>query len=58
MPNELTKAVLKSWLQIEMAHCCGYESGDLVGYGSGNSRNGSMSRTVIMVSGPMGIWVP
>jgi putative transposase len=53
--NELTKAVLERALQTEMTHHLGYESGDPAGRGSGNSRNGSTSKTVTTVNGPVTI---
>ncbi|GCA97471.1 hypothetical protein NCCNTM_11060 [Mycolicibacterium sp. NCC-Tsukiji] len=56
--NELTKAVLERSLQTEMTHHLGYESGDPVGRGSGNSRNGATSKTVNTVNGPVEITVP
>jgi putative transposase len=56
--NELTKAVLERSLQTEMTHHLGYESGDPAGRGSGNSRNGSTSKTVTTVNGPVEINVP
>jgi putative transposase len=56
--NELTKAVLERALQTEMTHHLGYESGDPAGRGSGNSRNGSTSKTVTTVNGPVTIDVP
>jgi putative transposase len=56
--NELTKAVLERSLQTEMTHHLGYEPGDPAGRGSGNSRNGSSSKTVTTVSGPVEVAVP
>ena len=56
--NELTKAVLERALQTEMTHHLGYESGDPEGRGSGNSRNGSTSKTVVTTNGPVEISVP
>ena len=56
--NELTKAVLECALQTEMTLHLGYESGDPAGRGSGNSRNGSTSKTVTTVNGPVTIDVP
>lgn len=56
--NELTKAVLERSLQTEMTHHLGYESGDPAGRGSGNSRNGSTTKTVTTVNGPVTIDVP
>jgi Transposase, Mutator family len=56
--NELTKAVLERSLQSEMTHHLGYEFGDPAGRGSGNSRNGSTSKTVNTVNGPVEVAVP
>lgn len=56
--TELTKAVLERALQTEVTHHLGYESGDPGGRGSGNSRNGSSSKTITTVNGPVGIAVP
>ncbi len=56
--NELTKSVLERALQTEMTHHLGYENGDPAGRGSGNSRNGSTSKTVSTVNGPVDIIVP
>lgn len=41
-----------------MTHHLGYESGDPGGRGSGNSRNGSMLKTVSAVNSPVNIAVP
>jgi putative transposase len=56
--NELTQAVLERALQTEMTHHLGYEAGDPAGRGSGNSRNGSTSKTVSTINGPVEIKVP
>jgi putative transposase len=56
--NELTKAVLERSLQSELTHHLGYESGDPAGRGSGNSRNGSTSKTVNTINGPVTIDAP
>jgi putative transposase len=44
--NQITKAVLERALQAEMTDHLGYEVGDPAGRGTGNSRNGSTSKTV------------
>ncbi|BBY41839.1 hypothetical protein MCEL_01340 [Mycolicibacterium celeriflavum] len=56
--NELTKAVLERALNSELTHHLGYESGDPAGRGSGNSRNGTTSKTVTTVNGPVQIDAP
>ena len=43
--NQMTKAVLERALQAEMTHHLGYERDDPSGHGSGNSRNGSATKT-------------
>ena len=54
----MTKAVLERALQAEMAHHLGYERDDPAGHGSGNSRNGSATKTVSTTNGPVTITVP
>jgi putative transposase len=56
--NRMTKAVLERSLQVEMADHLGYEKGDRAGQGSGNSRNGKSSKSVITQSGPVRLDVP
>jgi len=56
--NRMTKAVLARALQVEMNGHRGYEKGDPDGRGSGNSRNGMTSKTVITNSGPVRLDVP
>lgn len=56
--NELTKAVLERSLAAELTHHLGYENGDPAGRGSGNSRNGSTTKTVTTVNGPVTIDAP
>ncbi|MDT5130338.1 MAG: putative transposase [Mycobacterium sp.] len=56
--NELTKAVLERSLAAELTHHLGYETGDPAGRGSGNSRNGSTTKTVNTVNGPVTIDAP
>ena len=56
--NELTKAVLERSLAAELTHHLGYENGDPAGRGSGNSRNGSTTKTVNTVNGPVTIDAP
>lgn len=54
----LTKQVLETALQVEMAEHLGYEAGDPSGHGSGNSRNGTSAKTVRRDVGEMRIDVP
>lgn len=56
--NQLTKAVLERVLAEEMTDHLGYEHGDPVGNGSGNSRNGHSEKTVSTTAGPVRIQVP
>jgi putative transposase len=56
--NQMTKAVLERALQAEMTHELGYERGDPAGAGSGNSRNGTSTKTVSTTAGPVTIEVP
>jgi putative transposase len=54
----MTKAVLERALEVEMTDHLGYESGDPAGRGTGNSRNGTTSKTVNTSAGPVEITVP
>lgn len=45
--NELTKTVLETALEAEMTEHVGYEKHDPAGRGTGNSRNGTRSKTVV-----------
>lgn len=56
--NQMTKAVLERALQAEMTHTLGYERDDPAGHGTGNSRNGSSTKTVSTTNGPVTINVP
>src|SRR3954467_15929517 len=56
--NQMTKAVLERALQTEMTHHLGYGRDDPAGAGTGNSRNGSASKTVSTTTGPVTISVP
>ena len=55
--GDLTKRVLEAALEAEMTEHVGYEPYDRAGHHSGNSRNGSRSKTVITDIGPVGIEV-
>jgi putative transposase len=54
----LTKQVLETALAVEMADHLGYEPHDPSGHGSGNSRNGSTTKTVRTDIGEVQIQVP
>jgi putative transposase len=56
--NRMIKAVLERGLDVEMADHLGYDRGDPAGAGSGNSRNGFTSKTVITTAGQARIDVP
>jgi transposase-like protein len=56
--NQLTKNVLETALDAEMTEHLGYEKHDSAGRGSGNSRNGTRSKTVLTEIGPVEIEVP
>jgi putative transposase len=56
--NQLTKDVLETALDAEMAEHLGYEKHDPAGHNSGNSRNGTRSKTVLTEIGPVEIEVP
>ena len=55
---ELTKRVLEAGLEAEMTEHVGYEPYDPAGHHSGNSRNGTRSKTVITDIGPVEVDVP
>ena len=56
--NQLTKRVLETALEEEMADHLGYDKHDPVGRNRGNSRNGVRSKTVLTEIGPVQIDVP
>jgi putative transposase len=56
--SELTKAVIERAYGAEMEDHLGYAKGDPTGNGSGNSRNGFSSKTVITSAGPVRVEVP
>jgi putative transposase len=56
--NRMIKAVLERGLEVEMADYLGYDRGDPAGAGTGNSRNGFTSKTVITTAGQARIDVP
>jgi transposase-like protein len=54
----LTKTVLESALEAELTEDLGYEPHEEAGRNSGNSRNGTRSKTVLTEVGPVEIDVP
>jgi putative transposase len=54
----LAKTVIESALEAELTEHVGYQRYDPAGYNSGNSRNGTRSKTVITDIGPIDIEVP
>lgn len=56
--GQLTKNVLETALDAEMEEHLGYEKHDPAGRNSGNSRNGTRSKTVLTEIGPVEIEVP
>jgi transposase-like protein len=54
----LTKTVLESALEAEMTEHVGYEAYDPAGHHSGNSRNGTRTKTVLTDIGPVEVDVP
>jgi transposase-like protein len=56
--QQLTKRVLESALEGEITDHLGYGKHDPAGDGSGNSRNGTRSKTVLTEIGPVEIDVP
>lgn len=54
----LTKTVLETALEAEMTEHLGYEPHDPAGHNSGNSRNGTRSKTVVTDIGPVELEVP
>ena len=55
---ELTKRVLERALAEEMTDHLGYESGDPMGHGTGNNRNGSSPKQVLTEIGAVDLDVP
>lgn len=56
--SEMVKRVLEAGLQAELTEHLGYVKHDAAGDGSGNSRNGSTSKTVHTEVGPVRVDVP
>ncbi|MCC6435982.1 MAG: IS256 family transposase [Acidimicrobiales bacterium] len=55
---ELTKRVLEAGLEAELTEHVGYAPYDPAGHHSGNSRNGTRTKTVITEIGPIALDVP
>lgn len=56
--TSLTKQVLQSALEVEMAHHLGYDRGDPMGRNGANSRNGSTPKTITTDVGQVTVQVP
>jgi putative transposase len=56
--RQLKKALMERALGGELTHHLGYEKGDPAGRGSGNSRNGHSSKTVLGEDGEIDLSIP
>jgi putative transposase len=56
--EQLTKALIERALQGEMTHHLGYEKHSVEGHGSGNSRNGTSSKTLKGKKGKIEVEIP
>jgi transposase-like protein len=56
--KQLKKALIERALGAELTEHLGYEKGDPTGRGSGNSRNGTSSKTLLTEDGEIEIAVP
>src|ERR1700752_4351156 len=56
--KQLKKALIERALGAELTQHLGYEKGDVAGRGSGNSRNGHSSKTVLTDDGQLDLAVP
>jgi transposase-like protein len=56
--KQLKKALIERALGAELTEHLGYEKGDPAGRGSGNSRNGASSKTILTEDGEIEITVP
>jgi len=56
--KQLKKALIERALGAELTEHLGYEKGDPTGRGSGNSRNGTSSKTILTEDGEIEITVP
>nr|MBA3238822.1 transposase [Parachlamydiaceae bacterium] len=60
-PNGLIKrlgGMIEKMLEAEMDEHLGYDKHNSIGIGTGNSRNGKTSKTVLSSQGPLDIKVP
>src|SRR6476659_2436660 len=56
--KQLKKALIERALGAELSEHLGYEKGDPAGHGTGNSRNGTSSKTILTDDGEIDITVP
>jgi len=56
--KQLKKALIERALGAELTEHLGYEKGDPAGRGSGNSRNGTSSKTILTEDGEIEITMP
>src|SRR6516162_508688 len=56
--KQLKRALIERALGAELSEHLGYEKGDPAGRGSGNSRNGTSSKTILTEDGEIEITVP
>jgi hypothetical protein len=56
--KQLKKALIERALGAELSEHLGYEKGDPAGRGTGNSRNGTSSKTILTDDGEIDITVP
>jgi putative transposase len=56
--RQLKKALMERALGAELTHHLGYEKGDPAGRGTGNSRNGHSSKTVLGEDGEIDLSIP
>ena len=56
--KQLKKALIERALGAELTEHLGYEKGDPTGRGSGNSRNGTSSKTILTEDGEIAIAIP
>ncbi len=56
--RQLKKALIERALGAELSEHLGYEKGDPAGRGTGNSRNGTSSKTILTDDGEIDITVP
>ena len=56
--TDLASRILSKAMAAELTEHLGYERGDSAGWGSGNSRNGTSTKTLLTDAGPVPIDVP